>query len=259
MNTVERKGTGTMIRRTALRGLAAAGLLLAGFGPAAAQPRERPFRLVLNVGLQNLDPIASPSFVTRNFAYMVYDTLISMDGKGEYRPQMLESWTPSADRMSWSFKLRPGLEFHDGTPVTAEDAVASIKRWGQRDSIGRRLMAATREIRILDASSFVIDLAQPFGHVIEALGKPSVHVPFVMPARIANATPPTSPVKEVVGSGPFLFIKDEWVPGEKATFRRNPAYRPREEAADGLAGGKRPLVERVEFLTMTDVSLRAAA
>ena len=107
--------------------------------------------------------------------------------------------------------------------------------------------------------SFVIDLAQPFGHVIEALGKPSVHVPFVMPARIANATPPTQAVKEVIGSGPFLFLKDEWVPGEKTYFRRNPAYRPREEAADGLAGGKRPLVERVEFVTMPDVSLRAAA
>ncbi len=135
-------------------------------GSALAQPRDKPLRLVVNVGLQNLDPIASPSFVTRNFAYMVYDTLISMDGKGEYKPQMLEAWTPSADRMTWTFKLRPGLEFHDGTPVTAEDAVASIKRWGQRDSIGRRLLAATREIRVLDASSFVIDLAQPFGHVI---------------------------------------------------------------------------------------------
>src|SRR3954468_1080237 len=245
--------------QTRWRGLLAATALTLFAGAAAGQPREKPLRLVVNVGLQNLDPIASPSFVTRNFAYMVYDTLISMDGKGEYRPQMLESWTPSADRMAWTFKLRPGLEFHDGTPVTAEDAVASIKRWGQRDSIGRRLMAATKETRILDASSFVIDLAQPFGHVIEALGKPSVHVPFVMPARIANATPPTAPVKEVVGSGPFLFMKDEWVPGERTFFRRNPAYRPREEAADGPAGGKRPLAERVEFLTMTDVSLRAAA
>jgi peptide/nickel transport system substrate-binding protein len=241
------------------RSLLAATALTLLAGTALAQPRDKPLRLVVNVGLQNLDPIASPSFVTRNFAYMVYDTLVSMDSKGAYKPQMLESWTPSADRMAWTFKLRPGLEFHDGTAVTAEDAVASIKRWGQRDSIGRRLLAATKEIRILDASSFVIDLAQPFGHVIEALGKPSVHVPFVMPARIANATPPTQAVKEVVGSGPFLFLKDEWVPGEKTYFRRNPAYRPREEAADGLAGGKRPLVERVEFVTLPDVSLRAAA
>lgn len=247
-----------MMRRS-LRGLLAASALAVLATNAGAQPRDRPIRLVVNVGLQNLDPISSPSFVTRNFAYMVFDTLVAMDSKGEYRPQMLESWQPSADRMSWTFKLRPGLEFHDGTAVTAEDAVASIRRWGQRDAIGRQLMAATKEIRVVDPATFVIDLAKPFGHVVEALGKPSVHVPFVMPARIANATPPTQPVKEIMGSGPFLFDKDAWVPGERTYFRRNPAYRPREEAADGLAGGKRPLAERVEFLTMTDVSLRAAA
>ena len=89
-------------------------------------------------------------------------------------------------------------------------------------------------VEILDVLPLTIEAFEPFGHVIEALGKPSVHVPFVMPARIANATPPTQAVKEVVGSGPFLFLKDEWVPGEKTYFRRNPAYRPREEAADGF-------------------------
>ncbi|TCZ66643.1 ABC transporter substrate-binding protein [Roseicella aquatilis] len=248
-----------MMMRRPLPGLLAAAALALLAGTAAAQPRDRPLRLVVNVGLQTLDPISSPSFVTRNFAYMVYDTLVAMDGKGGYRPQMLESWQASPDRLRWTFRLRPGLEFHDGAPVTAEDAVASIRRWGQRDSIGRRLMAATRDITVVDAATFALELSQPFGHVIEALGKPSVHVPFVMPARIAAATPPTTPAKEVVGSGPFLFSKDDWVPGERTVFRRNPAYRPREEPADGLAGGKRPLAERVEFLTMTDVSLRAAA
>jgi peptide/nickel transport system substrate-binding protein len=259
MNTAERKGTGTMIRRTALRGLAAAGLLLAGFGLAAAQPRERPFRLVLNVGLQNLDPIASPSFVTRNFAYMVYDTLVSMDSKGEYRPQMLESWQVSEDKLTWTFTLRPGLVFSDGAPVTAEDAVASLRRWGARDSIGRRLLAATKEFRVEAPNRFVLQLSQPFGGVIDALGKPSVHVPFIMPARLAGSTPPTQAVAEVVGSGPYLFLKDEWVPGERTFFRRNPHYVPRAEPADGLAGGKVAHLERVEFVTLPDVSLRAAA
>lgn len=244
-----------------LAALALAALLPAA--PAGAQPQDRsqdrPLRLVLNVGLQNLDPVASPSFVTRNFAYMVFDTLVAMDGKGQYRPQMLDSWEASPDRMRWTFRLRPGLAFHDGTAVTAEDAVASIRRWGQRDAIGRRLMAATQDLDVVDPRTFLLVLKQPFGHVIEALGKPSVHVPFIMPARIAAATPPTQPVKEIMGSGPFLFPREEWVPGERTVFRRNPAYQPREEPADGLAGGKRPLAERVEFLTLSDVSLRAAA
>ena len=245
-----------MIVRRLLLGLVAAGSLALA---AAAQPRVRPLRLVVNVGLQNLDPIASPSFVTRNFAYMVYDTLVAMDGKGEFRPQMLEGWQVSEDRLAWTFTLRPGLEFSDGMPVTADDVVASLKRWGARDAIGRRLIAATKEFRVEAPNRFVLQLGQPFGGVLDALGKPSVHVPFIMPARLASATPPTQAVPEVVGSGPYLFIKEEWVPGERTFFRRNPRYVPRAEPADGLAGGKLAKMERVEFITLPDIALRAAA
>ncbi|HWL79605.1 MAG TPA: ABC transporter substrate-binding protein [Roseomonas sp.] len=243
------------LRRTVL----AAALLATGTGIAAAQPADRPLRLVVNAGLQVLDPIVGTSFVTRNFAYMVFDTLVSMDGQGAVRPQMLEGWSASEDGLTYTFTLRPGLEWHDGKPVTAEDCVASLKRWGARDSTGRRLMAATKSLQAVAEDRFVLELARPFGGVIGALAKPSVHVPFMMPARIAAATPPTEPVKEIVGSGPFIFLKDEWVPGERAAFRRNPRYRPREEPADGLAGGKRVFIERAEMVSMDDPSMRVAA
>ena len=236
-------------------GLIAAALLAA----IPARAAEKPIKLVLNVGLQVLDPIAGPSFVTRNFAYMVFDTLVAMDSKGDYKPQMLESWTSSDDKLTWTFTLRPKLVFSDGAPVTAEDCVASLKRWGDRDNIGRRLMAATKSLTATGADTFVLQLARPFGGVIAALGKPSVQVPFIMPARIASVTPATTPVKEIVGSGPFLFVKEEWVPGERTVFRRNPAYVPRDEPADGLAGGKVARAEQVEFVNMADPGLRAAA
>lgn len=242
------------LRRTVL----ASALLAAGLGGAQAQPAERPLRLVVNVGLQTLDPIAGTSFITRNFAYMVFDTLVAMDGKGQFRPQMLEGWTVSEDGLTYTFTLRPGLEWHDGKPVTAEDCVASLRRWGARDSTGRRLMGATEELRVEAENRFVLQLARPFGGVIDALGKPSVHVPFMMPARLA-ATPPTQAITEIVGSGPFLFVKEEWVPGEKTVFRRNPRYVPRDEPADGLAGGKVVRVERAEFINISDPATRAAA
>ncbi|WP_426955334.1 ABC transporter substrate-binding protein [Muricoccus radiodurans] len=241
-------------RRGALAGAGVA--ILAGRARAQA---AQPLRFVVNVGLQNLDPISSPSFVTRNFAYLVFDTLVALDSAGEYRPQMLEGWEISPDRLTWTFRLRPGLEFHDGTKVTAEDAVASIKRWGGRDSIGRRLMAAASDLSASDERVFVLKLSRPFGGVLEALGKPSVHVPFIMPARIANSTPPAQQVREIMGSGPFIFEREGWVPGERATFRRNPRYVPRQEAADGLAGGKIAKVDRVEMTTMSDPGLRVAA
>ncbi|MCI0755845.1 ABC transporter substrate-binding protein [Teichococcus vastitatis] len=226
---------------------------------ARAQAADRPLRLVVNAGLQVLDPIAGTSFVTRNFAYMVFDTLVAMDGSGAMRPQMLQGWQISEDRLTYRFTLRPGLEWHDGRKVTAEDCVASLRRWGARDSTGRRLMAAARELRPVSAGSFVLELARPFGGVISALGKPSVHTPFMMPARIATTTPPSQPVKEIMGSGPFTFRQDNWVPGERASFRRNPRYLPREEPADGLAGGKRVFIEHAEMITIDDASTRAAA
>lgn len=248
-------------RRVLASALLGAGLALAS-GAARAQPADRaaekPLRLVVNVGLQVLDPIAGTSFVTRNFAYMVFDTLVAMDSQGQYRPQMLQGWEVSADGLTYRFTLRPGLEWHDGQPVTAEDCVASLKRWGARDSTGRRLMGATKELRATGPDSFELELSRPYGGVIDALGKPSLHTPFMMPARLA-ATPPTQPVAEIVGSGPFLFVKEEWVPGERTVFRRNPRYRPRDEPADGLAGGKVAHVERAEFLTITDPATRAAA
>ncbi|MCZ8315118.1 ABC transporter substrate-binding protein [Phreatobacter sp.] len=247
------------MRITRRQGLAAAAALIAapriGFGQGA----ERPLRFVVNVGLQNLDPIASPSFVTRNFGYMVFDTLVSLDGKGEYKPQMLEGWVVSADRLTWTFKLRAGLRFHDGAKVTSEDVIASLKRWGSRDSIGRRLMAATGELVANGEDGFILKLKRPFGGVIDALGKPSVHVPVMMPARIANATPPTQQVSEIVGSGPYVFQRSEWVPGDRATFRKFDQYVPRNEPADGLAGGKIAKIARMEMLTMPDIALRYAA
>jgi hypothetical protein len=78
--------------------------------------------------LKILDPIWTPAYITRNHGYLIYDTLFAMDEKGEIRPQMVETYTSSADKLTHVFRLRDGLLWHDGTPVTAEDCIASINR-----------------------------------------------------------------------------------------------------------------------------------
>jgi peptide/nickel transport system substrate-binding protein len=226
--------------------------------PSAAAQEQQPLRLVMNTELQILDPVFTPSVVTRAFGFMVWDTLVGVDSKGVFRPQMLDSWQVSEDRLTWTFRLRPGLEWHDGTPVTAEDCVHSIRRWDARDGLGRQLMAAARGLRAVDANTFVLELSRPFGQVVEALGKAATLVPFMMPARLAQ-TPPNQQIQEVVGSGPWLFRREEWRPGDRVVFRRNPRYRPREEPADGLAGGKRVHFERAEFVSIPDHSTKVAA
>ncbi|THF62233.1 ABC transporter substrate-binding protein [Pseudothauera rhizosphaerae] len=201
--------------------------------------------------LKILDPIQNPSYITRNHGYMIYDTLFSQNAKGEVKPQMVDTWKVSADQKTWTFTLRSGLKWSDGTPVTAADCVASLKRWGAKDVSGRLLFAAVGEIKAIDAASFAIVLKAPFGPVLEMLGKPSSNVPFMMPERVA-ATDPNEQIKDTTGSGPFVFKRDEWVPGSKVVYVKNPHYLPRQEPADGLAGGKVVKVDRVEWNYIPD-------
>jgi len=171
---------------------------------------------------------------------------------------MVDRYTVSRDQMRYTFTLRDGLQFHDGQPVTAQDCVASILRWGRRDGLGRLLLAATGKLDASDRKTFVLELKGPFGLVIEALGKPSSNVPFIMPARLA-ATPETEQVKDPIGSGPYRFVKEEWQPGHQVVYERNPHYVPRGEPPSGAAGGKHVYLDRVVWRYIPDPATVSAA
>ena len=72
-----------------------------------------------------------------------------------------------------------------------------------------------------------------------------------MPKRVAE-TDPYKQIEDATGSGPFIFVKNEWKPGEKTVYVKNPKYKPRSEPASGLAGGKIAKVDRVEWVAMSD-------
>jgi peptide/nickel transport system substrate-binding protein len=223
-----------------------------------AQKRLGTLRFVPHADLKILDPIWTTAYITRNHGYMVYDTLFALDVSLRIRPQMVETYRASADRRRYVFTLRPGLRFHDGPPVTAEDCVASLRRWGARDPLGRLLMAALSRLAPIDQRTFELALAEPFGLVLEALAKPSASPPFIMPARLA-ATDPHEQIQETIGSGPFRFQRDEWEPGHRVIYVRNPDYVPRDEAPSGAAGGKRVRVDRVEWRYIPDPATTGAA
>ena len=243
-----------MKRRIAVRSLCALGL---GLGlltsqPTWAQPApNKVFRFVPHANLAVLDPIWTTAYVTRNHAYMIYDTLFSEDAQGHVKPQMVESYDTSRDGKTWTFKLRAGLEFHDGKPVTSEDVVASLKRWASRDAMGGILAAFIDRYEAPDAQTFKLVLKEPCGIVLDALGKASSNVPFIMPARIA-ATPGTEQIKEHIGSGPFIFKADEFKPGSLAVYVRNPKYKSRAEPSSGVAGGRTVNFDRVEWVILRD-------
>src|SRR5580700_2555524 len=190
------------------------------------------------------------AYIVRDFGYMVYDTLLAEDANFKVQPQMAE-WKISDDKLTYTFTLRDGLKWHDGTPVTAEDCVASLKRWGKADGMGQKLMDFTASIEATDPKTITLKLKEPYGLVLDSIGKPSSLVPFMMPKRLAE-TPPGTPVPELIGSGPFKFVQAEFQPGVKAVFEKNTDYVPRKEPPSWTSGGKVVKVDRVEWITMAD-------
>ncbi|MGA2288809.1 ABC transporter substrate-binding protein [Bradyrhizobium sp.] len=190
------------------------------------------------------------AYIVRDFGYMIYDTLLAEDANFKIQPQMAE-WKVSDDKLTYTFTLRDGLKWHDGTPVTAEDCVASLKRWGKADNMGQKLMDFTADLAATDPRTITLKLKQPYGLVLESIGKPSSLVPFMMPKRLAE-TPPGKPVPELIGSGPFKFVPAEFQPGVKAVFEKNKDYVPRKEPPSWTSGGKVVKVDRVEWITMAD-------
>ncbi len=240
------------MKRRILLAAAASVLSLSLSAPVLAQtPANKVFRFVPHANLTVLDPIWTTAYVTRNHAYMIYDTLFSEDAKGAIKPQMVDSYQVSKDELTWTFKLRAGLEFHDGKPVTSTDVVASLKRWASRDAMGGILTTFITSYETPDEKTFKIVLNQPCGIMLDSLGKASSNVPFIMPARIA-ATPGTEQIKEHIGSGPFMFKADEFKPGSLVVYTRNPKYKSRTEAPSAVAGGRPVNFDRVEWVIIRD-------
>jgi ABC-type transport system substrate-binding protein len=235
-----------------LRAFAASVLAAAlAVSPVLAQDKVKTIRAVMHSDLKVLDPIWTTANIVRNHGYMVWDTLFAMDEKLTPQPQMVDTWDVSADRLTYSFTLRDDLKWHDGKPVTSEDCIASLKRWGARDSTGLKLMSFVSGMEAVNDKTFRIVLKEPYGLVIDSLAKPGGSTPLMMPKRIAD-TDPNKQISEFIGSGPFIFKTDEWKPGDRTVYVRNPDYVPRKEPPSGLAGGKVAKVDRVEWLAIPD-------
>jgi peptide/nickel transport system substrate-binding protein len=250
-----------MISFTHTLRLAAAAVIVAFFVPSVGWTQSNPqktLRFIPQADLRSIDPIWTTAYVTRNFGYLVFDTLFALDKNFKPQPQMVDRWTASDDKLTYSFVLRDGLKWHDGRPVRAADCIASIERWGKRDTLGQKLMEAVGELQAVDDKTFTVKLKSPFPLILDALGKLSSNVPFMMPERLAK-TDAYQQILEAIGSGPFKFVKEEWEPGHKAVFVKNADYVPREEAPSFAAGGKVAKVDRVEWLYIPDTATAAAA
>ena len=224
---------------------------LIAVAPGQVARAESVLKFVPHADLAIIDPYATGAYITRNYGYMVYDTLFALDNAYKPQPQMVERWKASDDKLNWTFTLRDGLKWHDGQPVRAADVVASLKRWGVRnDSYGQPLLAAASAIEASDDKTFRIALKTLFP-VLEALGTLTSPTPFMLPERLAE-TDPFTQIKEAIGSGPFKMVMAEWRPGHQVVFTKNADYVPRTEPPLWATGGKRVKLDRVEWNYIPD-------
>ena len=236
----------------------AASLAGVGFSARAKAADTKTLRFIPQTDVQVLDPIWTTAYVTRNHGYMVFDTLFAIDSKFKPHPQMVDGFEISSDQLNYSFVLRDGLKFHDGQPVRGADCAASIKRWMARDALGQTLATVVADMKGGDDKNFSIHLKEPFPLLIDGLAKVSSLAPFIMPERLAK-TDPYQQVTEMIGSGPFKFVKEEHQPGNKVVYVKNPDYMPRSEPPDWASGGKVVKVDRVEWIVVPDVATKTAA
>ena len=246
-----------MLTRRAALAAATAGLSLPSLARAQSSAAGT-LRFVPQSALPALDPIWTTGYVVRNHGYLVYDTLYALDSKFNLKPQMAEGHEVTDGGLTWTIRLREGLKWHDGAPVRAQDCVASIRRWAARDGFGGTLMAVVNELSAADDRTIRFRLKAPFPQLPDALGKLSSPVPFMMPERVAQ-TDPSQQIRDATGSGPFRFLANEWVQGSLSSYAKFDGYVPRQEAPDGMAGGKRALVQRVEWHVIPDAATAIAA
>jgi peptide/nickel transport system substrate-binding protein len=248
-----------------LRGGVSRRQLLAASAVALAAPRiaraqgSRLLKFIPQSDLSVLDPIWSGAYVVRNHGLLVFDTLYGIDATYQPQPQMVDGHSVEDGGKTWLLTLRDGLAWHNGDKVLARDCVASIRRWGARDSFGQTLMAVTDALEATDDRTIRFRLKRPFPLLPAALGKAGSNVCVMMPEHSAN-TDPFKQVTDMTGSGPFRFIAKDRVAGSMVAYERNEAYVPRPGGtASFLAGPKIVHVDRVEWHVLPDPTTAAAA
>ena len=225
-----------------------------------AQTPKSIFRWVPHADLTLLDPLFTTAFITNIHAQLVFDTLYSLDAQYRVSPQMAAGHTVEDNGLLWKITLREGLRFHDGSTVRAADVRASLVRWAKRDLMGASLMQATESLTVLDDKTIQFKLSKPFPLILQALARQQGSMAAIMPERLASG-PETTPVKEMVGSGPLKFMAEQWVSGSHIIYDKFKEYVPRTDsfAPSFTAGPKIVHVDQVKWVIVPDRATAIAA
>lgn len=246
---------GTVSRRTlvAIAVAALAFAVLTSGGLAASPKFGGTLRVAQGAAPPTLDWQWSTTNATRQVAANIFEGLVAYNERFEIVPMLAESWSISADKLTYTFKLRRGVLFHNGQEMTSGDVKASLERW-MKVSPRRSDLEDLKEIRAVDKYTVQFVLQKKFGGFLAVLGIPSAYA-VIMPAEIAKDSP-GGKLKEVVGTGPFKFA--DWIPDRYIKLVKFDKYKPVSTPPGGFAGRKVAYVNEIQFLPVPEDSVRVA-
>ena len=184
---------------TRLKHVLLAGLAIIAAEPALAQtPPPKVLRVVPQADVVVTDPLFTTAWISTIHGTMVWESLFAWDSKLQAKPQMAKDWSTSPDGLTWRFTLRDGLRFHDGSPVTTADVIASLRRWMTIDAMARKAAAVTTAMTAIDDKTFEWTLSQPVPGLLGTLAAAPSHFAIIMRAK--DIPEPGKPATSVVGS-----------------------------------------------------------
>lgn len=235
-------------------GAAGAATLTNVAGPAIAQRRGGDVIIAQQAAPPTLDGQTSSAQASRNVSLHIWETLLARDENANVKPDLAESFEVSPDGLTYTFRLRSGVKFHNGKDMTSADAKASFERYG-RVGASAFIMRPVRAIETPDARTVIVRLSSVYPGFLEGISSPRAPV-AVMPSEEA-----AKGANEIafIGTGPYQFV--EFRPDSHVRLRRYDGYTPNTnyQGRDGFAGKKTPYFDTVTFRFMPEAGARTAA
>jgi peptide/nickel transport system substrate-binding protein len=223
---------------------------------AAEAPRRGGVLRVGNLGEPPaLDAHWTTASITETLTNHIYEGLYSLDSTNRPIPMLAEGHAVSRDGLTYTFRLRRSVQFHNGKEMTSEDVVASLARWGKQSVYGRTLFDHVAGLRALDPYTVELRLKGRVAIVLISLAVPN-NFAAIYPKEIAEKFPPQIKVTEYVGTGPFKLA--EWKPDQMIRMVRFDGYQSRNEPPSGYGGGKTAWVDEIRWIPVPDVATRVA-
>ncbi len=239
--------------------LAVAAIAVAGLSPDAAAQKKGGTIRVGNLGEPpTLDAHWTTASITETLTNHLYEGLLTLDDDNKPIPMLAESLPAvSPDGLTYTFKLRRGIKFHNGKEMTSDDVVASLTRWSKQSIYGKDLFNYVTEggLRAVDKYTVELKLKEKVAIVLINLAVAN-NFAAIYPKEIAEKFPPQEKATEFIGTGPYKLV--EWKPDQHIRMVRFDDYKPRSEKRNGYGGAKIAYIDQIDWLPVPDVATRVA-